>query len=142
MRRFLAALAATLTCGSGFGASSEAGKQEQGCTTKRCELRVTKRLVREHWRAAVQRYGVGLLRVRMACESGGHGGYRLATTGNGYWFAHQFNVGAWTGAGGRYSRELGRPVGVWSVQPGRLEQDYRAARWAGIHGGDPWPNCP
>lgn len=92
------------------------------------------------WRAAVARYGVGVLRARMRCESGNHGGYRLSTTGNGYWFAHQFNMQAWTGAGGR--ARGGRPVGVWTLQPSRLEQDYRAARWAQLHGGDPWPNCP
>lgn len=92
------------------------------------------------WTKVVRAYGVGLLRARMRCESGHHGGYRLATTGNGYWFAHQFDVQAWTGAGGRMRR--GRPAGVWTRQPSRLEQDYRAAVWDRKHGGDAWPNCP
>lgn len=102
--------------------------------------RVTKRVVTRKWRRVVRGYGLGLLRARMACESGSSGGYRLATTGNGYWFAHQFDTGAWTGAGGRMRG--GRPVGVWTRQPTRVEQDYRAAVWDARHGGDPWPNCP
>lgn len=102
------------------------------------------RRVRRVWRAEVRKYGVGLLDARMACESGDVGGYALDTTGNGYWFAFQFNVGAWTGAGGRFRG--GRPVGVWTTHPGKLEQRYRAVRWDRIHGGsgsgDAWPNCP
>ncbi len=113
---------------------------DNGCNTHRCEIRVEKRVAHAKWQEEVRIYGVGLLRARMNCESGHHGGYQLATTGNGYWFAHQFNVGAWTGAGGRIRG--GRPVGVWTTQPERLEQDVRAARWDKIHGGDPWPNCP
>lgn len=91
------------------------------------------------WRPVVEAYGVERLRARMRCESGGHGGYSLSTTTGQYWFAHQFNVAAWTGAGGRYR---GSPVGVWTTQPSRLEQDYRAVIWERVHGGDPWPNCP
>lgn len=75
----------------------------------------------------------------MRCESGSHGGYSLSTTGNSYWFAFQFNTTAWTGAGGRMRG--GRPVGVWTMHPTRLEQDFRAVVWDGRHGGDPWPNC-
>lgn len=111
-----------------------------GCNSMRCVERVNVRIAHEHWRAVVGRYGLGLLRARVRCESGSHGGYRLATTGNGYWFGPQFNVGAWTGAGGRV--RFGRPVGVWSTQPETLEQDYRAARWDALHPGDAWPNCP
>jgi hypothetical protein len=110
------------------------------CWRRVCRERVERRTARHRWRRAVVRYGRGLLHARMTCESGHDGGYRLATTGNGYWFAHQFNVGAWTGAGGRV--RFGRPVGVWTVQPERLEQDYRAARWDALSAGDPWPNCP
>lgn len=97
-------------------------------------------LIRARWGAAVREYGPALLDARAQCESGHHGKYRLSTTGNGYWFAFQFDVAAWTGAGGAYRR--GRPAGKWSLQPGRLEQRYRAVRWDGIHGGDAWPNCP
>jgi hypothetical protein len=110
------------------------------CETLLCRERVVVREATERWRQVVDAYGRGLLRARMWCESGSSGGYRLSTTGNGYWFAHQFNVGAWTGAGGRV--RFGRPVGVWTMQPTRLEQDYRAARWDRINGGDSWPNCP
>ncbi len=92
------------------------------------------------WRTVVHAYGVERLRARMRCESGGHGGYSLATTGNGFWFSMQFEPRAWTGAGGRMRG--GRPVGVWTRQPSMLEQDYRAVVWERIHGGDPWPNCP
>lgn len=111
-----------------------------GCNTAPCEKRVAKRFAHEKWRKAVHRYGVGLLRARMLCESGHHGGWSLSTTGNGYWFGLQFDVGAWTGAGGRV--RLGRPVGVWSTQPEPLEQKFRAVVWDYRHGGDPWPNCP
>jgi hypothetical protein len=107
---------------------------------KRCHERVAKREAHEKWWRAVQTYGVGLLRARMRCESGSHGGYRLSTTGNSYYFAHQLNIAAWVGAGGRVRG--GRPVGVWSTQPERIEQDYRTVRWAAIHGGDAWPHCP
>jgi hypothetical protein len=111
-----------------------------GCRSHECRRRVTQKVVRRHWRAVVHRYGPGRLRSRMACESGHDGGYRLDTTGNGFWYAHQFEPRAWAGAGGRFRH--GRPVGVWTRHPSRLEQDFRAARWDAIHGGDPWPNCP
>lgn len=107
---------------------------------RKCDVRVQKRVAHEKWSKAVRAYGVGTLRARMRCESGSHGGYNLATTGNGFWFAHQFEARAWYGAGGR-SRG-GRPVGVWTQQPSRLEQDYRAVVWDRKHGGDPWPSCP
>jgi hypothetical protein len=115
-------------------------KGHSGCHSKSCKVRVEKRAAHAKWRPIVHAYGIGLLRARMQCESGNHGGYALATTGNTYWFAHQFNVGAWTGAGGRMRK--GRPAGVWAMQPSRLEQDFRAVRWDAIHGGDPWPRCP
>lgn len=107
---------------------------------RRCRERVQQRRVRAHWRSVVDRYGRGLLAARRACESGTSGGYGLATTGNSYWFAYQHDIEAWTGSGGRVRG--GRPVGVWSTQPTPLEQDFRAARWDAIHGGDAWPNCP
>jgi hypothetical protein len=110
------------------------------CDTKRCRTRVARKEVRHHWRAAVRRYGPARLRARMQCESGHDGGYRLDTTGNGFYYAHQFEPRAWAGAGGRMRD--GRPVGAWSWHPSRLEQDARAVRWDAIHGGDPWPNCP
>ncbi len=118
----------------------ESAAAHNGCHSAACSERVEKRAAHAKWRAAVRAYGVGLLRARMRCESASYGGYALSTNGNGYWFGHQFDVAAWTGAGGRMRR--GRPAGVWSMQPSRLEQDARAVRWDAIHGGDPWPNCP
>lgn len=121
-------------------ATTAAAHQGVGCHTSACQLRVNIRLAHAKWRAAIAAYGPWRLRARMACESQSSGGYRLSTTGNGYWFAHQLNVGAWTGAGGRV--RFGRPVGVWSMQPEPVEQDYRAVVWDHRHGGDAWPNCP
>lgn len=120
--------------------SPEVARADDAECSAACRERVMKREVRQKWRRAVADYGPGLLTARMRCESGSHGGYGLATTGNGYWFSMQWNVGAWVGAGGRMRG--GRPVGVWSQQPEPLEQDYRAVVWDRIHGGDPWPNCP
>ena len=105
-----------------------------------CERRYLITTTHAKWRAAVNAYGVATLRARMRCESGGHGGYSLVTTGNGFYFAHQFEARAWTGAGGR--ARVGIPVGRWARHPSRLEQDYRAVAWERRHGGDPWPNCP
>jgi hypothetical protein len=110
------------------------------CQTHACNRRVAKRIIKRRWRILVHRYGEGLLNARMQCESGNDGGYKLSTTGNSYWFAHQMNIGAWIGAGGRIRH--GRPVGVWSIQPTKLEQNIRTIRWERIHGGDAWPNCP
>ena len=110
-----------------------------GCD-RACDVRVQKRVAHEKWRATVRAYGPARLEARMRCESGGHGGYALGTTGNGFWFAHQFEPRAWVGAGGRM--RAGRPVGVWTLQPSRLEQDNRAVVWERKHGGDPWPRCP
>jgi len=127
----------------GVGAAVLAAAPAQadtGCNTRSCEVRVPMHAAHEKWRPVVARYGIGLLRARMRCESGNHGGYRLTTTGNGYWFSMQFNVAAWAGAGGRVRH--GRPAGVWTMQPSRLEQDVRAVYWDRRHGGDPWPNCP
>lgn len=112
---------------------------ETSCS-KSCQLRVNIKAAHAKWRPVVAAYGIERLRARMRCESGGHGGYKLSTTGNGFWFAHQFEPRAWTGAGGRIRG--GRPVGVWTTQPSRLEQDYRAVIWEERHGGDPWPSCP
>lgn len=143
MRRItiIAALSAVLLGTSlGVSVAGERGSSRAGCNSKSCELRVLKRQTFAKWRASARAYGLGLLRARMRCESGGDGGYRLVTIGGRYWFAHQFDVQAWTGAGGRMRG--GRPVGVWTTQPTRAEQDARAVRWDAIHGGDPWPNCP
>ena len=105
-----------------------------------CEQRVLIKETHAKWRATVNAYGVATLRARMRCESGGHGGYSLTTTGNGFYFAHQFEARAWTGAGGR--ARGGVPRGRWAAHPSRLEQDYRAVVWERRHGGDPWPRCP
>lgn len=122
-----------------MGIAAPVAPADDGCS-RACEVRVQKREIEQRWRQVVHRYGVGLLRARARCETGSHGMYRLSTTGNTYWFAHQMNVAAWIGAGG-HMRD-GRPVGVWTTQPTRLEQDYRTVRWDRMHGGDPWPNCP
>lgn len=139
MRR-LSIMAAALVLSTGISAEFADAQNRDGCRTASCERRVAIRAVQKHWWVVVRGYGVGLLRARMRCESGGAGGYALAATGNGFWFAHQFEPGAWVGAGGRMRG--GRPVGAWSTQPSRLEQDYRAVVWDRRHGGDPWPNCP
>lgn len=136
-RLILAALAAVLIMPVAAPAPASA---HTGCHSQACKQRVEIRVAHTKWRVAVANYGPGLLRARVACESLTSGGYRLSTTGNGYWFAHQFDVQAWTGAGGRMRH--GRPAGVWSMQPEQLEQDYRAVVWDRKHGGDPWPNCP
>ena len=117
-----------------------ASAQADDCDTKACKERVSKRTVERKWRRAVAGYGPGLLAARMRCESGSHGGYRLSTTGNGYWFSMQWDLVAWLGSGGRMRH--GRPVGVWSRQPSKLEQQYRAVVWDHRHGGDAWPRCP
>lgn len=106
----------------------------------RCDQRCHRRASRRFMRRTVRAYGIPLLRARVACESADVGGYRLQTTGNGYWFAHQFNVTAWRAAGGHVTG--GVPVGKWTTHPGRLEQDYRAVVLDRISLGDPWPNCP
>lgn len=110
------------------------------CSSRACTERVQVRVAHAKWRKAVNAYGPGLLHARMVCESGSHGGYSLATTGNSYWFAFQHDIAAWTGAGGRVRD--GRPVGVWTTQPAKLEQQVRAVYWDRKHGGDAWPNCP
>lgn len=111
-----------------------------GCNSHACEIRVQVRTAHEKWRSVVNTYPAGVLNARMRCESGGDGGYRLSTTGNGFWFSAQFEPRAWYGAGGR--KRNGRPAGVWTMQPSILEQQYRTIIWERIHGGDPWPNCP
>jgi hypothetical protein len=110
------------------------------CHTASCQQRVEIRTAHAKWKPAVAAYGIGLLRARMNCESGNHGGYELATTGNGFWFSMQWEPRAWYGSGGRQRR--GRPAGVWTMQPSPLEQNYRAVVWDRRHGGDAWPNCP
>ena len=129
------ALTATLT----FGAPAVAGDRS-GCNTDACERRVLIKSTHAKWRAVVADYGFDTLRARERCEAGGHGGWRLVTTGNGFYLGHQFEPRAWAGAGGRL--RAGVPVGRWGGHPSRLEQDYRAVVWEGRHGGDPWPNCP
>jgi hypothetical protein len=113
------------------------------CWRITCKRRVAKKAIVQHWHARVQAYGPGLLQARVACESLSSGGYNLSTTGNGFWFAHQFTPPTWHAAGGRLAYgSSGRPVGVWSPQPSRLEQDFRAVVADEQSPGDPWPNCP
>lgn len=115
------------------------GAQADECR-RACEMRVQCREMHAKWRRDVRRYGIARLDARMRCESGSHGGYELTTTGNSYWFSMQWNAAAWVGSGGRMRH--GRPVGVWTTQPSRLEQQVRAVYWDRVHGGDPWPSCP
>jgi hypothetical protein len=135
----VASITALLVALSSFMYAARAADYELPRCDHDCRERVEKREAREKWRAAVRAYGIGTLRARMRCESGSHGGYEYVTNGL-FWFAHQFEPRAWAAAGGRLRN--GRPVGVWSMQPERLEQDVRAVYWDEIHPGDPWPNCP
>lgn len=73
----------------------------------------------------------GNLNARVACESGGSGGYQ-ANTGNGYYGGYQFDLPSWRAAGGSGYPHEATPE----------EQDKRARIWEQKHGGDPWPNCP
>ena len=136
LRNLLAPLALTATLT--FGAPAVAGDRS-GCNTEACERRVLIRLTHDKWRAAVNAYGTATLRARERCEAGGHGGWRLVTTGNGFYFGHQFVPSSWAAVGGRL--RAGVPVGRWARHPSRLEQDYRAVRLDAIQA-DPWPNCP
>lgn len=128
-----------------FAVEQSSARTSSSCD-RACVERVVKRTARAEWRATVRPYRA-VLDANVDCESRSSGGYGLRTTGNGYWFAHQFDRDAWTGAGGRVvtrdgDPHEGEPRGRWTLQPGPLEQDYRAIRWSRIHGGDAWPNCP
>ena len=138
MKKIATAVLTALALGLTAGAAE--AKHVPGCNTNACDERVIIKQVHSDWRAEVARYDQGTIRARAFCESGGHGLYKLRTTGNGFWFAFQFNIAAWVGSGGRFRD--GEPVGWKSKQPTALEQKVRMIRWERIHGGDAWPNCP
>lgn len=144
------------------GASADE-KHHKGCNTHACDKRVAKRLAikRTHpmcntW-ACVKRVNAarykrfmqhmqkvvapykGWLSSTRQCESGHHGLYKLHTTGNGFWFAYQFTPGTWASVGGKINN--GRPVGMTSLLPTPLEQDYRAVLVLHSQGAGAWPNC-
>jgi hypothetical protein len=112
-----------------------------GCHTSACERRVDRRQHRRtvaRWKRTARPYAAWLRRTR-ACESGSAGGYRLSTTGNGFWFAYQHTPSSWYAAGGR-SRNW-RPAGVRSLQPTPAEQDFRAVITLRQQGRGAWPVC-
>jgi hypothetical protein len=115
--------------------------RHRGCNTRACDHRMTRKAHAKtvrRWRRATAPYQ-GWLASTRACESGSSGGYRLATTGNGFWFAYQHTPRSWYAAGGR-SRN-GRPAGVRSLQPEPAEQDFRAVVTLRQQGAAAWPIC-
>lgn len=140
------------------GIMAPAGVQaRQDCRTKACEARVHKRLARQcrsnsckrrmgrvarvsAWQALVRPYR-GWLDSTGNCESGSAGGYRLRTTGNGFWFRYQFTASSWHHAGGALDIR-GAPVGMHGERvPAPLEQDVRAVRVRWAQGTGAWPVC-
>lgn len=67
------------------------------------------------------------LNLRM-CES--HDQYS-DDTGNGFYGAYQFSIGAWQSVGGQGRPDLATPA----------EQDYRAQLLYQARGWSPWPTC-
>lgn len=107
------------------------------CSTSQCSAAV-RSAVRAAWRAEALPHARWIAST-IRCESGGHGLYRLHTTGNGFWFAGQFTPSTWASVGGRL--RAGRPVGVWSTLPDRAEQDARMVRVLRSQGRRAWPRC-
>lgn len=106
------------------------GAQADECS-RACELRVQRRVVREHKQRVVGPYRAWLRRL-VWCES--RGDYSI-NTGNGFYGAAQWTLGTWRNAGGE-----GMPHHAT-----RLEQDYRTVRWR-QRIGEPkqtmgWPSC-
>lgn len=69
------------------------------------------------------------------CEAGGHGGWALVTTGNGYWWALQFDPDTWVAFGGDPA---------WfdrSYPPPPAEQIAVAERVRAVQGIIAWPRC-
>jgi hypothetical protein len=81
-----------------------------------------------HYLEAIDPPGPSVLAAIRACESGGD--YSI-NSGNGFYGAYQFTLGAWGEVGG---------TGLPSDAPPR-EQDERAAALYRIHGSGPWPVC-
>lgn len=137
-----ACLAAIVGLAIAFALTDKAGAYPGDCRTHGC--RPHRERVRDRWQRVVRASGLAsTLDARAWCESRGR--YGLSTTGNGYWFAFQFDPQAWVGSGGFTRRvDVGypRPVGRWRTQPKKLEQRYRAVVWGRVHGGDAWPSCP
>lgn len=164
MRRIAIIAASAALVGLGFAAEAPAATMQDvhsrsagGCRTKACEARVHKRMAKlchslackrrmgrvarvNAWRALVRPWR-GWLNSTGNCESGSAGGYRLRTTGNGFWFRYQFDPPTWGSVGGH--RDVnGTPVGMHGERvPAPLEQDVRAVRLRLRAGTAPWPVC-
>lgn len=110
-----------------------------GCKTNACERRVGRKHTLRRWRRDVAPFR-GWLDSTGGCESDSAGGYRLTTTGNGFWFRYQFTIGSWASVGGRVVG--GVPVGIDGERhPMALEQDERAVRVLRSQGRGAWPVC-
>lgn len=124
MRRltlFLAALAAFTLTG--------APAADARCHTPACN----------RWDRTAAPYA-GWLRSMTLCESGGHGWYRLRSTGNGFYFAAQFTPRTWASVGGRTVG--GVPYGYrGGAVPTHAEVNYRAVRVRWAQGTGAWPRC-
>lgn len=114
------------------------------CDSHTCKARVGRKARIAAWRAFVRPYRAWLNSTG-TCESGNAGGYRLRTTGNGFWFRYQFTPGTWRSAGGfliRYGPHRGEPMGMHGeMVPKPLEQDVRAVRALHAQGRGAWPVC-
>jgi hypothetical protein len=110
------------------------------CTSRACKQRVGARQRIRAWRAMVRPYR-GWLDSTGGCEADSSGGYRLRTTGNGFWFRYQFTSHTWASVGGIVDRRVG-PVGMHGeLHPAPLEQDVRAVRALHQQGRGAWPVC-
>lgn len=115
------------------------GHHHNDCKTHACKVRVGRKLTLRKWRRAVAPHR-GWLDRTGNCESASAGGYRLTTTGNGFWFRYQFTIRTWRSVGGHVRR--GVPVGLDGERhPRHLEQDYRAIRVLASQGVGAWPVC-
>lgn len=112
----------------------------RACASRACKARVGRAARIAAWRAYVRPYR-GWLDSTGHCESDSAGGYRLRTTGNGFWFRYQFTAQTWASTGGRVIRGIG-PVGMHGeMVPAPLEQDVRAVRALHAQGRGAWPVC-
>jgi hypothetical protein len=98
------------------------------CHTRRCQRRVSRRVVHRRRRRAVAPYRVWLRSTRL-CESGGD--YHAIDSSGTYTGAYQFDDRTWHGVGGKRR----------AMHAGKLEQDYRAVKLRKRRGTAPWPVC-
>lgn len=107
--------------------------------TLRCVRRAYKRHPKFRWKAYAAPL-LSTLEAIVACESLSSGGYKLRTTGNGFYFAHQFDPQTWASVGGRIIEH--EPYGYRGERvPSKIEQNYRAALLYRRRGAQPWPVC-